>query len=132
MPEPSLGSGFEGNLDPATRRAIFDLRRVITPTAWTAVTFENSWVDFGAGSRQVCQYRKVGDMVQLRETMKSGTLAATAFTLPVGFRPPDTLDVIVRAGSVADLANVTAIGQFIPYVADKSLVSIDFQFSVTP
>ena len=131
MPEPSLGSGFEGNLDPATRRAIFDLRRVITPTAWTAVTFENFWVDFGAGSRQVCEFRRVGDIVQLRGTMKSGTLSATAFTLPVGFRPPDTLDVIVRGGNVPDVANVTAAGQFIPYCASNTLVNIDCSFSVT-
>jgi hypothetical protein len=57
------------------------------PGEWTAVTFTNSWVDFGAGYQAV-QYRKVGDMVELRGTMKNGTLGATAFTLPAGHLPP--------------------------------------------
>ena len=42
MPEPSLGSGFEGNLDPATRRAIFDLRRVISDQEARIATLEST------------------------------------------------------------------------------------------
>ncbi len=54
--------------------------------AWTAPTLGNSWQDFLSGVAPVA-YRRVGDVVELRGAIKSGTLATTVFTLPVGFRP---------------------------------------------
>src|SRR5436190_3119179 len=36
-----------------------------TPTAWTGVTFQNGWQNFGGGWPSA-QYRKVGDQVYLR------------------------------------------------------------------
>lgn len=59
-------------------------------TAWTAVTFQNSWANFGAGYAS-CAYRKVGDMVQLRGLATGGLRDTTIFTLPTGYRPPATL-----------------------------------------
>ena len=64
-----------------------ELYPALPATAWTAVVFENSWVDFGAGWQEA-QYRKVGDEVRLRGRIKDGTLDVAAFTLPAGFRPP--------------------------------------------
>lgn len=46
----------------------------------------NSWVDFGAGFNP-CGYQRVGSFVRLRGLIKSGVVPATAFTLPVGYRP---------------------------------------------
>jgi hypothetical protein len=57
-----------------------------TRTPWTAPTLLNSWVNYGSGF-QDCQYRRVGDMVQVRGLIKSGTIAVI-FNLPAGFRPP--------------------------------------------
>lgn len=55
------------------------------PTAWTNLTFQNGWAASGGS---VCQYRKVGDMVQLRGLIGGGpTGVSTIATLPVGFRP---------------------------------------------
>lgn len=65
----------------------------LSTSAWTAPTLGSSWVNFGA-PYQVAQYRKLGDMVQIRGIVKSGTLAAI-FTLPAGFRPPT--DVLASA-----------------------------------
>jgi hypothetical protein len=58
-----------------------------TVTPWTPATYENSWTNYG-GSYLGAEYRRVGDMVQLRGLIASGTLNSTAFTLPTGFRPP--------------------------------------------
>ena len=60
---------------------------VTSPTAWTGVTFQNSWVNFG-GTSQVARYRKIGDQVYIEGRIKTGTMAVVAFTLPAGFRPP--------------------------------------------
>ena len=56
------------------------------PPAWTNPTLQNGWVNFLAGTVPV-GYRLVGDVVQVRGTIKSGTLAKAVFTLPSGFRP---------------------------------------------
>jgi hypothetical protein len=60
-------------------------------TGWTAVSFQNSWVNYG--TYQGAQYRRVGDIVECRGLVKSGTVGSAIFTLPTGFRPP--LDIIL-------------------------------------
>ena len=51
---------------------------------WITITsFSNSWV---AGSIAPA-YRKVGNRVQLRGRITSGTANTTAFALPAGYRP---------------------------------------------
>lgn len=105
--------GFQPRNTPAERRAFFDLIRqrartgddieaildeidtlqaLTTPTAWTNVTFSGTWVNSGSGWQDV-QYRKLGDMVQLRGscTLGAAVSGTTIFTLPVGFRPPARL-----------------------------------------
>lgn len=58
-------------------------------TGWTAVTFQNSWANYG-GAFQTAQYRRVGDIVELRGLVRNGTAGTSIFTLPAGFRPPAT------------------------------------------
>jgi hypothetical protein len=105
---------------------------ITTPTAWTAVTFQNSWVDFGAGL-QICQYRKVGDEVQVRGVIQGGVSATVAFTLPTGFRPlagfsaaavgPSASMAVVTVNTTGTVAVISAGG--------TSPVHILFRFSVT-
>ena len=54
-------------------------------TAWTAVSYTNSWVDFDSG--HTVGFRAIGSRVALKGTMKSGTIGSAAFTLPTGYRP---------------------------------------------
>ena len=54
---------------------------------WTAPSLGGSWVNVGGGY-QTMQYRRVGDQVQIRGSIKSGNAYTAIFTLPVGFRPP--------------------------------------------
>jgi hypothetical protein len=58
--------------------------------------FQNSWVNVG-GSYQTVAFRKVGGIVHLKGSAKSGNSGNAVYTLPVGFRP--VLDV--RAGASA-------------------------------
>lgn len=64
-----------------------------TPTAWVGVTFQNGWRNRG-GTFTPVRYRKVGDTVQMEGSMENGTMGVGAFTLPVGFRPPNDLYVV--------------------------------------
>lgn len=69
-----------------------------TPTAWTAATLQNGWVNLSAGFATAA-YRKVGDMVQLRGLVRSGTVDANTpiLTLPAGSRPPLTEQFITAS-----------------------------------
>jgi len=64
---------------------------VITP--WTNATLVNAWTN-AASPMGPLQYRKVGEVVQLRGTVHdNATTAAVMTTLPVGFRPPYEMNV---------------------------------------
>lgn len=61
--------------------------------------FLNGWVNFGAGEPAASFYRDRG-RVYLAGSVKSGTVAAPMFTLPIGHRPPsDTVRYPVVDGS---------------------------------
>jgi hypothetical protein len=90
-----------------------------TPGAWTAVTFVNSWVNYGSGYQAV-EYRLVGTDVEIRGLAKSGASGTTVFTLPPGHRPLATMlrhvgcssgeaEMTVDTGGALVVANVGAV-----------------------
>lgn len=98
------------------------------PEAITAVAgFANSWVNFDA-DRPAGYYRDRG-RVYLTGIIKSGTLTATAFTLPTGYRPlvggtaqlTFAVDSNVAHGSVF----VFADGRVVPQAGSNAYVSLD-------
>lgn len=72
-----------------------------TATPWTPATYTNSWADYSA-TYAGAEYRRLGDMIQLRGLVGGGTLGSAMFTLPVGFRPPYPMifDVACKTGTV--------------------------------
>jgi hypothetical protein len=114
-------------IDPVWGNSVAD---AINPSAWTAVTFQNSWVDFGATYQSV-EYRKVNDLVEVRGFMKSGTLAVTAFTLPVGFRPPAAFQIPSLGGGVFSKIIVQSDGDVIPSGGSNTYFSTVFSFSIS-
>jgi hypothetical protein len=107
-----------------------DLNASLASTAWTAVTFTNSWVDLG-GAFQTCQYRKVGDIVYVRGYMKTGTINTAAFTLPSGFRPPASLEWSTMSNGALGQIRVDSGGIFNPVTGSNVNFSVNCQFSVT-
>lgn len=97
-------------------------------SAWTAVTFTNAWVDFGAPAN-VVQYRKLGDIVYLRGGMKTGTINTAAFTFPAGFRPPATLGFPTVSNGLFGWMAVDSAGVFTPIVGSNVLFYVNCQFS---
>jgi hypothetical protein len=99
-------------------------------TPWTAPSFLNSWTNLGT-TNQVAQYRKVGDVVQLRGSIVGGSVGTVAFTLPAGFRPP--ADVIVASTSANAFANIKVEASTGDVTMRTGTVpgywSLDFQFS---
>jgi len=94
-----------------------------TPTPWTGVTFQNGWVNYGG--YQAAQYRKIGDIVYLRGVIGNGT--GVAFTLPVGFRPPFTVQK--NAVGTVSTMDINPTGTAYLTGGTNAAAVIDFQFS---
>lgn len=97
------------------------------PTAWTAVTFANSWVNFDAS--HPTQYRKVGDEVAVRGVIKSGTISVAAFTLPVGFRPFQEETFVVLSNGVLGYVTVNTSGTVVPNGSNTYVYLSGIRFS---
>lgn len=107
----------------------------IASSPWIDPTMQNGWVAYGAGYSSP-QYRKVGDIVYVRGSIKSGTLGSAAFTLPLGFRP--LLAEVQACRGVSGLVAIalSATGTVTPatqHGATNAAVALDgIQFSITP
>jgi len=106
----------------------------VVPGAWTAVVFENGWSNYGSSFQSV-EYRKHGDMVQVRGAMKGGDPLVNVFTLPVGFRPPTKVVFNFYAGPAhSGLFVIDTNGLTQASVSDGgnlALVTTDYSFSLT-
>lgn len=106
---------------------------ITTVTAWTQATLQNGWAH-QAG--QVVQYRKVGDMVQIRGRMDGGTSGFVAyFLLPVGFRPPYLMQsaiAVVKGGAWnSDAIQILTNGEVTGASAGIVTYSFALSFSVS-
>lgn len=104
---------------------------VVGRTAWTSPTMQNSWVAYGAPFGGA-EYRKVGDMVQIRGVIKSGSTTATMFTLPAGYRPPYRVQFACAAGGGAyGSFAVDPDGTVVHQVGSNASMALQCMFSVT-
>lgn len=92
--------------------------------SWTAVTFQNSWVNYG-GSFANAAYRLLPDgRVELRGLVKGGTLNANIFILPTGLRPAETLLFTVSCQTNLGRLDITATGGV--YIHDDHAIGNGF------
>lgn len=98
-------------------------------TAWTGVTFVNSWVNYVGN--QACQYRKIGDIVEVRGLTSSGTLTGSAacFTLPSGFRPLTQQIFACTSNSVFGFFKVDTNGDVVPLAGSNVWFAVNCSFS---
>lgn len=64
----------------------------VVEEAWIVPTMTNGWLTYDAdpgGWSGPGYYKDSAGVVHLRGLIKSGTVGASAFTLPVGYRPAD-------------------------------------------
>lgn len=96
---PATRANSTAQLDahPSDHNAISAALTALLPTAWVALPFAVNWAS--SGGYQPAQYRRVGDVVQLRGTAARTPVTLvdeTVATLPVGFRPPATESYIAQ------------------------------------
>lgn len=83
--------------------------------------FQNGWVNFGGANASASYYKDPFGIVHVKGTVKSGTLNATIFTLPPGYRPQEDeifsavqnglfVPIVVHPdGTVVPFANTTNV-----------------------
>lgn len=95
-------------------------------SAWTAVSYTNSWVDYGAPRLAVGYCIDALGVVRLRGTMASGVVGSAAFTLPGGYRPSATVGVLVLTDSGTGEITITSGGAVtLTTGGTNGLVSLD-------
>ena len=92
---------WSGTAFPASGAGVFAVYG--GPPTWTAVTFAGAWANFGSGYSPVAYCKDQMGAIRLRGLAKSGS--GTIFTLPVGYRPPYTLQI--QAGSTSPNSSIT-------------------------
>jgi hypothetical protein len=120
---------LDGRLDTA-ETDIDDLETLTTPSTWTGVTFEGTWVNFGSTFQEV-EYRKVGDVVQVRGLAKDGTVGSVIFTLPSGFRPPADLHFINYSAAAPGGFVVNTVGEVDSIFGSNGTFALNFEFSTS-
>ena len=115
-----------------TKTDIDALAAASAATAWTAVTYVNSWAN--VPGNQGAQYRKRDDDVTVRGLTRSGSSGTVAFTLPVGFRPPanNSFTQLGGTGVVTNQnAQVATNGEVTISYSGGLTFSVNFTFSTT-
>lgn len=106
----------------------------LQPTPWAGLTLQNGWTNYGGGY-DVASYRKVGDMVQVKGTVRNGTVGQVWATLPVGYRPPLALALVIAGNGInynVPITNILTDGTMTFYDTGNSAIHVTLQFSLTP
>ena len=88
---------------------------------WHSPTFQNGWGNTGGGYA-AAGYRKMPDgRIEIRGLVSGGTLDATIFTLPVGYRPTETrMFTAVQGDGSPVRINVSSSGAISTYNASNN------------
>jgi hypothetical protein len=97
-------------------------------SAWASPSYLNSWTAFGGV--QAPQYRRVGDRVDIRGAVAGGTITTTAFTLPVGCRPPATVYFPTASNNLFGQFYIDSSGNVTPSVGSNVSVWLNCSFLV--
>ena len=80
----------------------------------TAVTFSGGWVNYAAGYTSAGYFKTTEGIVVLRGLIKNGVVGATAFILPVGYRPLSTLLFGVVSNNAVGRVDIGSGGNVVP------------------
>ncbi len=88
----------------------------VPPTiTWTAATYQNSWVSYGAPYEAAAYYKDAMGWVHTRGVVKTGSLNQCVFTYPAGYRPLNTHQFPLVQGAGLGGVDVRADGCFFVY-----------------
>jgi hypothetical protein len=112
----SASANFKVNILNAVGIAIEDI---------TASTLVNSWVNQGGNNSQAGYWKDAFGLVHLTGTIKNGTVPATIFTLPSGYRPVVIANPTVMANNAAGAVAINLDGTVVMVAGSNVIVCLD-------
>lgn len=105
-----------------------------TQEAWNEVgavgkpAFENSWVNFGSTYATAAYMKDNLGFVHLKGTVRAGTVNATIFTLPTGYRPDTTRTYAVPSNALFGIIKIDTDGTVILTVGSNVSAGLGITF----
>ena len=83
---------------------------------FTPATMQNGWIRYDTEYRTPGYYKDAMGVVHLQGLIKGGTILASAFTLPEGFRPSarSIFTTLTGANNTAGRIDILSNGQVVP------------------
>lgn len=88
-------------------------------------TFLNSWANVGGGNNAAGYWKDGDGAVHLQGVIGAGSLAASAFGLPQGFRPAGICNFIVMCNSAPGYVTVDSGGNVTPQSGGNAWLSLE-------
>lgn len=109
------------------------LEKLVPIDNWTTIgeqgapAFENSWVNYGGTNASAAYYRDPFNVVRLKGLVKNGTIGGVPiFTLPVGYRPLEDVNMIAMSnGGVGYLFVQASSGEVRAIAGSNTYFSLD-------
>lgn len=95
---------------------------------YTAPNLSNGWVNYSTTYQQAGYRKDESGTVHIRGLIKSGTVNASTFTLPVGYRPAYNHIFPTDANSIIERLDVWSNGAVYAYTASNAWFSIECSF----
>ena len=95
------------------------------PPVWQEPVLVNSWVNYGTVVNNAGYTKDKFGMVRLRGVIKTGTIPASAFILPDGYRPVNTHIFAVISNDTIGRVDIDANGEVKIAVGSNVYVSLD-------
>lgn len=96
-----------------------------TTTGWTNATYQNSWVSYGSPFSAARYIKDDLGVVHLDGFIMNGTMGASAFTLPAGFRPAyQQIYAVVTHPNAIGRMDVFASGEVKPQSGSNTNISL--------
>lgn len=104
---------------------IGDFAPAQTQQAYRPAVYLNGWVDFSISYYGASYFKDANGFVHLRGLLKSGTMAASAFSLPAGYRPGNNTVYCVISNNAIGRVDVQANGDVLMAAGSNLWISLD-------
>jgi hypothetical protein len=127
--DSSKAGGYSVNPTPtANNIPVLDANALLS-SAWIEVLggvgFQNSWTNYGGAYATAAYAKDIAGVIHFKGTIKSGTVGQAAFTLPTGYRPGASIDIVVNSNGAFGVVEITSAGIVNPVAGNNAYFFLD-------
>ena len=122
-------SSPRGHLKFADGRRVLMGTKSYVDTNWVSPSLDNSWVKYN-DTFGTAQYRRVGNVVEIKGLVKDGDIGKNIFVLPEGFRPTNQKLIATQSHDDLGRLDIKTDGSVNAYAGDNAWFSVSITFTV--